>query len=250
MLPATDLLLCESCGYPIGGLPDDGACPECGRLIGTSLPSARPGSPWQQRAGLRSLVATNLMALRRPRELFSTIRVEWRRGTGLLVLHLVGAAMVIVGPWSGTLIGDPVRTARLSHDQPWTTAAVIIPLQVLLVAGVLLVLTLIEWLGIQFWARNRGHRLLPAAAWQVCTHASVGWLMAAGFSVVGMIAWLNLSSFNLTGGVSRAAAADWLLLAVPGFGALVGLLIFEYLVYVGVRQCRYANPPTAATAGA
>ena len=33
--------------------------------------------------------------------------------------------------------------------------------------------------------------------------------------------------------------AVWL---VPALGALAGLLVFETLIYVGVRRCRYANP--------
>ena len=52
-------LLCESCGYEIGGLRKSGACPECGRPIARSVPDARRGSPWQRRSSLFTLAETN-----------------------------------------------------------------------------------------------------------------------------------------------------------------------------------------------
>src|SRR5690349_18965049 len=88
-------LLCESCGYPIHALPEAGNCPECGRAIATSLPSARRGSAWQQRPGLTSLVATDVEALRRPAALFDSIRIESRGGPGLLAIHILAAALLI-----------------------------------------------------------------------------------------------------------------------------------------------------------
>jgi hypothetical protein len=59
-------LLCEECGYEIGGLAREGACPECGGPIENSLPERRHGSPWQQRRSLWALVRTNVGVLGGP----------------------------------------------------------------------------------------------------------------------------------------------------------------------------------------
>lgn len=237
-----DALLCESCGYPIDRLPEEGNCPECGRPIARSLPSARRGSPWQQDPAVSSLIVTAFEAIRHPGPLFEGIRIEWRGGLGLLASNLLLAAVLIVAPWSGTLVGDPMRTARQRHLSP-LTGAWVIPLQVAAVALVLAALTGIEWVGIQFFARRRGQRLLPEAAWQVCAHASVGWVMAAAFSLLGLIIGLNLVSKYM-------AASDWALAAAPAGGGLLGLLVFEILVYTGVGRCRYANRARPPAAGA
>ncbi len=42
---ATDLL-CESCGYVLNGLPDDGRCPECGASISESRADGRTSPAW------------------------------------------------------------------------------------------------------------------------------------------------------------------------------------------------------------
>lgn len=235
----TPALLCESCGYEIAGLPGESRCPECGRPVASSLPDQRPGSPWQQQPSPRSLLATNYRAIRDARSLYDMVRVD--SGVGLAGCNLLLAAIFLVAPWAGVLIGDPVRRAAPGrHGIP--AALWSIPTQIALVALFLLVLTLIEWTGIQLLARTRSWRLTPEAAWQVCAHATVGWVITAVTSWLGLIAWLNLSSLGLMPGGPVGQAAQW---AVPLAGALFGLLIFELLVWTGARRCKYANPPSA-----
>jgi hypothetical protein len=239
-MPApTHELLCESCGYPVDDLPRSGQCPECGRSVASSLPEARTGSPWQQRPSLRTFISTNVAALRRPGPLFESLLIEFRRGTGLLVLNLLIAAVGFVAPWYGTLIGDPTRRARLAHRHEYLTAAWVIPLQILIVAVLLTFLTLIEWAGVQYYARRRKQRLYAAAAWQVCAHASIGWVLSAGFTFLAFLLWSGISDMvSGTGQFGR-----WLLVGVPGLGAFAGFMAFESLVYLGVRRCRFANRP-------
>jgi hypothetical protein len=236
-------LLCETCGYNVEGLPASSACPECSRPIARSLPEARCGSPWQRRRGLWSLVTTDYQLIRRPDRIFEQLRLDWPSGAWLLAIHAVAAATVLAAPWNGVLVGDPVRTARTEGlGQKALAAATSIPIQVGAVAAVLILLTLVEWAGIQFFAQRRGWRLTPLAAWQVCAHASVGWVVMAITSWLGLIAWLNISYFGLSGLFSgRGGSSDALLLFVPAAGAFLGLLVFEILVYTGVRRCRFAN---------
>lgn len=246
----TPTLLCESCGYPIHSLPTAGASPECGRAIASSLPAARPGSPWQRRIGIKSLLRTDLMAVRRPGELFRMISIHRRGADLLLAVHILIAAVLIVAPWSGTLMDDPIRSARAGHGREvLATALLVIPAQVLAVAGVLLALTLVEWRGIRFFSARRGGRLTPVAAWQVCAHASVGWVIAAAMPWLGLIIYLNLAYFGLDSRLPRASTgAPWGVMAIVGGCSLLGLLAFEGLVYAGMHACRFANPAERAPA--
>ena len=96
-------------------------------------------------------------------------------------------------------------------------------------------------------AGTRGWRLTPAAAWQVVAHATVGWI------VMGFTSWLGLLFLPVllplsesVGGTLGSAISG----AGPLAGALLGLLVFELLVWHGVRECRFANPPAPARATA
>jgi hypothetical protein len=245
-------LLCETCGYSLVGLAGDGACPECGRLIATSRPEARPGSAWQRGAGLFALLKTNWAVLRSPRSEFSRIRIEPRTGTGLLVINTLATAAFFIDPWVGVIVGDPARGARLAGGAAgWAMVGAVWIAETMLAAAVLWLLTWIEYRGIRFFSRRRGWRLTPEGAWQVCCHASVGWLM------LGVLPMLTLAAFQaLTRVFHLGPPRGGLLLGwgpfsgmswsevTYGAGLLValvaGMLVFEVLVYVGVRQCRYA----------
>lgn len=237
-------LLCESCGYTISGLPTTANCSECGRPVASSLPESRPGSPWQQRPGIRSLLKTDYLVLRHPLSLFSSIRIHPRRAPLLLAIHLLIAAVFLVAPFTGTLIDDPIRSARSGRSADvLLTALIVVPLQVLAVAALLLVLTAIEWAGIQFYTNRKGGRLTPAAATQICAHASVGWVATAAALHLGLVVWLNVSYFGLSTRISSSpAVANLAPFVVVGALAFAGLLVFELLVYAGVRRNRFSNP--------
>lgn len=252
MPPASDqaTLLCERCGYIIDGLPSSSNCPECGTPVAASFPETRAGSPWQQRPGLRSFITTNWLALRRPGPLFATIRLDVRSGLSLLSINLLFAAVITLAPWSGVRLDDPVRALNRGQTLRFLRAALVfIPLQVIAIAAILVALTLIEWAGIQFFARRRGARLCPLAAWQVVAHASIGWVIAAASVLLALLLWLNISFFSFFPRLAAAlGTSDWATAAIPGAGAVVGLLIFETLVAIGVHRCRFANRPRSAPA--
>ncbi len=250
-------MLCEECGYPLKGLDQEGACPECGRPITQSLPENRPGSAWQRAPGFFSWVRTNWAVLRLPKQEFSRIRIEPRSGTGLLILNTLLTAALFIDPWVGVVVKDPARAAR--HEggvQGWAIVAGMWILETVFAAAVLWLLTWVEFLGIRFFSRRRGWRLTPEGAWQVCCHASVGWLM------LGILPVLTLAAFQALvrlfhvgpprGGLLRGWGAfsgmSWsdLIYGAGLFCAVMaGMMTFEILVYVGVRRCRYAatKPP-------
>lgn len=247
-----ETLLCEACGYSIEQLPVHAACPECGEPTMNSLPEFRTGSPFQQRPRLFTWWTTNWHVLRHPRTLFRHIRIEKKTGTQLLLANLLIAAIFMVDPWVAVAIGDPARNFNnaplpiwlLVYGSTWIA-------EVLLGALVLLLLTRLEWYGMRFIANRRGWRLTPHAAWQVCCHASIGWLFVGLIPLLGM-AWIyifaNWFGKSPTGmlhiqGIT-ARPIPWLQVVqfgVLALGFLAGMLIFETLVYLGVRQCKFAN---------
>jgi hypothetical protein len=272
-------LLCESCGYPIDDFASEAAgsgeggerggnCPECGVAIAASLPARRTGSAWQNRRarafrktiyriGLGLVgpwLATNYAALRRPRELFRTMRIDAGSGNGLLRLNLIIAAFLIVDPWVGVLIGDPARSARASGPVVgFLTKAGMLVLETGAVALLFALLTWIEYQGVRFFARQRGWRLTREGAWQVCCHASVGWILVGLLPLFGMSLmfaatyWLGwapkgvIDLSNILGPLVPLIGVQGLVTGVLTIGgAVLGLMAFETLVYVGVRQCKFA----------
>jgi hypothetical protein len=162
------------------------------------------------------------------------------RGAKLLLLfNTLCAAALLVAPWVGTV---PIAYRRVGLG-----AAILAPA----LASTIWILTWIEHVGIRFFAKRRGWRLTRVAAWQICAHASVGWMLAGLFPM--LILALGYSVQRLLGVVPRwtidlspvASTPIQINIATAGIageviGFLAGLLIFESLVYVGVRRCRYA----------
>lgn len=255
-------LLCERCGYTIADLPDHGNCPECGEPIANSLPASRTGSPFQNRSGLFTWWTTNWRVLRHPRTLFRAVRIEKRTGTQLLIANACIAGIFAVDAWVGVFVGDPARTFRAAPLPLWLLVAGITWVaEVLLGALVLVLLTRLEWYGVRFFANRRGWRVTPEAAWQICCHASIGWIFVGLIPMLGMAGlyilpnWFGISPrgmLHIQGIMNEPIPwATIVNASVIGLGFFAGMILFETLVYIGVRQCRFANsalPPTASDA--
>jgi hypothetical protein len=104
------------------------------------------------------------------------------------------------------------------------------------------VLSYIEVLGMAWVCRRRGWRMPIRVAERVAGYATVGWLPSA----LAMGVAVNLAgsdalreAWRAVGG-SRvfAVEAAWVFLFLLG---VAGMLVFETLVWIGVRQVKYAN---------
>jgi hypothetical protein len=243
--PHPDGRLCERCGYRLATLPDHGQCPECGLAIRDSIPSLRrPGSPWQQRPSPWSWLTTGALLFTRPRQTFDAVRLQGA-GQSLLWVNIFLAGF----PWAIAAL-----LLKLNQGGPelrdLTTAAFFL----LCIWFPLPILTLIEVTGLRFFGRQRGWRITPQVAWTVCAHASYAWALCGLLLALGYAAsqlrldlnfgrWLDTQLTNLLGPATASyfrPFREWL---GPAIGAYLGLLAFETLVYLGVRRCRYANPP-------
>lgn len=246
--------LCERCGYVIDGLPEEGVCPECGFEIAKSMPSNRPGTPWQQRPGFHSMLVTSLTTLRHPVRTLDTLAVEPPRLRPLVSLaalpfgQLMGIALL--------LILEIERPLSSGGSMSWTPGsapgalalgmilgAILTPIA----AAVLVGLTWIEARGLVIFSAQRGGRVYPKLAHSIVRHGAAGWFVSGlGALMLLPLAW----SFELEIGLSLRHAKDgnprsWLVaLAAVGLAVtILGFLCFEFFAWLGLRRCKFANRP-------
>jgi len=223
-------ILCESCGYDISGLPETAACSECGRSVRLSLPERRVGSAFQNGPSPASLAATAWATLRHPKPLFDVIRIDRKSSRRLLLINVaIAAALLSIGPWT-----DLMRAFLREIWISW-------PLNFAISAAALLVLTQIETIGIRSFGKRRGWRVTRDVALAVAAHASVGWVVMGVLFLAAVMLQLppSLRWQPSIAGLRVSATA----IAPPIFALLIGLFLFELLVYLGVQRCRFANPP-------
>lgn len=128
----------------------------------------------------------------------------------------------------------------------WLERIAVLAIGVIASFSLLYVLTRIEISGVKYFGRQRGWRVTHAVAMTVCAHASVGWLLGAvGIAAVSLrwtVHWApETPILRRLGGTLEY----WQWLPAMAGAFLIGMLVFESLVYVGIRRCRYANGPRA-----
>ncbi|MEX0775613.1 MAG: hypothetical protein WD042_07840 [Phycisphaeraceae bacterium] len=219
----SDDSLCERCGYPLRGLSRVGACPECGLAIAESDPARRTGLPWQNHISLSSFLRTTAMICLQPGQSFGILRLGGSRGRDRLYLLLF--AFFCSAVWAGAWVGYP------GHD---------LALRLTLVPPAVLVLTYVEALGVAWFSRRRGWRVSWAMAERVACYASIAWLPATLLcAIVAHAADRNAIQNRWPHWLGPwSPEKDLLLMSLVGG---IAILWFESLVWLGVRQVKYAN---------
>lgn len=112
--------------------------------------------------------------------------------------------------------------------------------------GLLLALTRIERFGVEFFGARRGWRITPDVSLVITAHASPFWLLSA---ILAVSLGRALESLVMWGPLDHLPRlVNWLSSATAFAGAtgfLIGMIWFEWTTFLGVRACRYANPPEA-----
>jgi hypothetical protein len=191
--------------------------------VARSLPELRMGTPWQVGGGPVCLVRTAGLVARKPRGIWGKVRIETGSSAGLLVANAALGGLLF-GIVADSLVG--------------------IPAFALGVVG----LSLIEYFGLRTFGKRHRWRVSPAVAMTVVGHAAAGWMVAGVLSAGGLRIGRELSGGvpipSVLWSLMGRTVAEWVVV-LPVAGFVLGMLVFEVLVYVGVRRCRFANPPTA-----
>jgi len=229
--------LCETCGYPLVGIDPDGMCPECGTRVEQSHPKWRDGPAFDARRSPGSWFGTALGVGLHPKRTFRHMRIDGpnappRRFLTRTALG-VGAGWLVLEGVLAT--GPPLLVAHVFMGAVEAAA---------LTVGII-ALTYIEALGVTFFSQRRGWRVPWRVAERVVCYASVGWVPAA--IVLGKLRVLQASGVLHRWLIKLPSVPEpELVVVVMVLVFAVSILGFETLVWVGVRQVRYANAPAHA----
>ena len=235
-------VLCEACGYDLGGLPVEGECPECGRAVARSLPEHRKGSAWQLS---RRWWGTMREALLRPRDLFQSIRIEQPASHALFLRNAAIASLII------SAAAVILAALDLGSVQFRTGAAVRIYSPMGFAWGIF---ALAPWVLLLFDARLSAALYRRMYGWPVSRtcyvavrgHASVSWLVFALAIAAAAFGenWL-LRLAEARGSVRLADASG-----MAGTGVFVLATVYvTWLHHIGVRECRFARASGGETGG-
>ncbi len=228
--------LCEQCGYPLRGLSADGACPECGKPIAESDPARRTGLPWQNERSVGMWLRTAAMIALRPKHGFQQLRIDRVASVGRAAdrWHLVSYACLVGALWllCFALAGGltPLRDPLLKS----TVATMMFAGPALAVIG----LSYIEALGVAWFSRRRGWRVAFRLAERVVCYSAIGWLPAGIVCCLAYLWYGRHLRLPLPTWLFPGDFRDLFVLTLIGS---VSILWFETLVWLGVREVKFAN---------
>ena len=206
-VPSESDLLCESCGYTLAGLPDDGRCPECGSPVATSRPETRRPSRWEQRRTVANFWRDSAAILLTPTRFFRSLatRDGFRSADGFLARHLILASILftLAAAVHANLVFYYGSTRIASRG----VGLVITPLMVLsamvgLAVATLCVMTIITHVAAKLTTLEgtyRGYRLpYPSVLRVLCFHSAcylpvalLGLATTTGYSLATSRGWLS-----------------------------------------------------------
>lgn len=227
---------CEGCGYSLDGHTRNEVCPECDLETALSLPRERAGTPWQQRAGLRSLLQTWWLLLvddacwremridRKSRRKF----VGWVR----LVVYLFLSLAVV---WQVLMVsGGHFKSAE------WTYfILVMVAFMFVVEVSMRAYRAFVSW-RLEIGTMLRDETQGQAAHDQVLDHACVGMLIMPIFMALG-VACINIGILaeHATESMTWIQIGFWSGGILGFIGLMLGCTAFEMSYRRGWRVMRY-----------
>jgi len=244
-LPA---LRCEGCAYDLTATANDGACPECGRLVVDSKPESRAALPWQERRTMRAWASSGWRTVRHQSRVAKELRSESRSSQLLLALNFMVAGAVHLGPallaLSGAFRPFAFRAA------PNTTTLLMDNTALLGLAVSTVVPTVFYpavWMLIRFWYSRRVPPIRPATVWTSVAYSSYAFVAGAVAVALLRFLWLALAPQGvLPSGSSPSAIALRILFELPTLAFFGGLAYAGYIDWRIMRANRFANTWTPA----
>jgi|GEM_PF-4279126 len=229
-------LLCEQCGYVLEGLETSDPCPECGKPIAESLPIDRPGTPWQQKHSIFTLLKTWYGVLRHPKRTFDEMNSIEQDGMSLLAIGLLCSISSVF-----FLLIVLIATFGNSERVSVLTLAFIVGIVYWIIAFVY------AWISsyrIRAWTRKK-YRISSDTSWAIIGHASLGLCLPPI-----MLFLITLFSRSLIF-VSNFDHPEFTILFFSVlfsianvafiFSFPVGLIYFEIMCTIGIRRCKFRN---------
>jgi hypothetical protein len=235
-LPADSDILCESCGYTLNGLPESGNCPECGQPIAQSRSGdGRSLSEYEIDSNSKTFRSTSRAILAHPRDFFRRLSVRsntpeaaafarrWRVIAAVLFSlalfgHVLWMSQIGIFPYPGIVLG--------------ITAALAVPVILLLMRGVTWLASLLTALEARYW----GIRLpLPAVTRALQFHTP-HYLPVGIVAVVIVWGYQILLFFDIIGYETGA----WYVYTLCGAVVLSAWYLFR-TYWIAMRSIMYAN---------
>jgi hypothetical protein len=251
--PQAPPLLCEDCGYDLQALQDlpegtpantSANCPECGRPVHTSLPEHRHGIPLPPVNGKPpSWFASAWAILSTPRKTFGRVRIDadaakvFSNRSLLIASAIPGCSWIVI-----MIVRSPPGTFVSQSNSPMLDAVVLFIAAVVaapMTSGLFFVMFIaamsLETFGLRQIGRVHRWRISPEVSTTVVRYASVGW-------VAGVLVATPIMVVLTQDGLASAMASR-LSGALVFATLLIPLFWFELLCYLGIRRCKFANPP-------
>ncbi len=230
-------VLCETCGYILEGLPEEGNCPECGHAVVESTdPSMRRPPRWETHPGPASFLATSAHALFRPSHFFRHLETRRRTRLSLLFAMIWLAVASLLLSYASIVhfvrlvppAGPGALLELMAKALPIAGFPVIF-LAILLVSHIAARLTAWE-------AAYRGYRLPLAVVQRGLQYHSVH-LLPASVLVWGTI--YGYEQLLLKGNVAAMSQVTYLWVLSAEVVACAAYLFFTY--WAAMRNILFAN---------
>jgi hypothetical protein len=240
IVPAESDILCESCGYTLNGLPDDGRCPECGEPVEKSLHGGRTLPAWElpETRGLRSFLSTTSAIIFRTTAFYRTLatRRDVRRPLIFARIHwfIASALFATTGAIHLRTLGGFSFTTGWPYPL-W--------LQALLTIGFTIVTYLalagVTWLAAKLtnWeATYRGIRLPTPVVLRGMYYHAAHYLPVALFALATVATYYVLRTNRVFG-----YRSDMRYLYTIAGEVIVGAIYLFQTYWIGMRNMMYAN---------